>query len=94
MTRARFGALDVVILLVMLYAFVVAVYNTFVSDCTLAGSSNFGRKLATWLIAWPLMLLCKAGGPASGPASGPLGPLGPSGPLGSPTTSFSYSTEI
>ena len=52
-----FGVLDAVVLLSILYAFIVAIYNTFVSDCTLAGSANFGRKLATWIVAWPIMLL-------------------------------------
>jgi hypothetical protein len=72
------GVLDVVVLLVILYAFIVAIYNTFVSDCTLAGSANFGRKLATWIVAWPIMLLCKS----------------TNAPVTATPTSFSYSTEI
>jgi hypothetical protein len=78
-----FGVIDVVVLLIILYAFIVAIYNTFVSDCTLAGSANFGRKLATWIVAWPIMLLCK-----STKAPVPTISATPT------TTSFSYSTEI
>jgi hypothetical protein len=78
--KPAFGLLDVLVIVVVLYAFVVAVYNTFVSDCELGGSDHFGRKLVTWLIAWPIMLLCRSKGVAEVGAA--------------PTTSFSYSTEI
>jgi hypothetical protein len=74
------GVLDVLVIVVILYAFIVAVYNTFVSDCSLGGSENFGRKFVTWLVAWPIMLLCRSADKA------------PS--LPATTTSFSYSTEI
>ena len=75
------GVLDVLVIVVILYAFIVAVYNTFVSDCSLGGSDNFGRKFVTWLVAWPIMLLCKGPAPSSAPST-------------TTTTSFSYSTEI
>ena len=75
------GVLDVLVIVVILYAFIVAVYNTFVSDCSLGGSDNFGRKFVTWLVAWPIMLLCKAPAPMTAPST-------------TTTTSFSYSTEI
>ena len=58
--KVTFGVLDVFVLVLILYAFIVAVYNTFVSDCSLGGSDNFGRKLVTWLVAWPIMLLCRS----------------------------------
>lgn len=82
--QARVSVLDALIVVVVLYAFAVAVYNTFVSDCTIAGSDSFARKLVTWLIAWPIMLLCKGKGAASATtySSSPS------------STSFSYSTEI
>jgi hypothetical protein len=76
-----FGVIDVVVMLIILYAFIVAIYNTFVSDCTLAGSANFGRKLATWIVAWPIMLLCKS-------------TKAPVPTISATPTSFSYSTEI
>ena len=90
-----FGVVDVVVLVVILYAFIVAVYNTFVSDCSLGGSDNFGRKFVTWLVAWPIMLLCRTSGSA-GPSSGsPAGPSVSTAPMAPGlTTSFSYSTEI
>ena len=81
------GVLDVLVIVVILYAFIVAVYNTFVSDCSLGGSDNFGRKFVTWLVAWPIMLLCK--GPETAPPSAPM-----TAPSTTTTTSFSYSTEI
>ena len=85
------GVLDVVVLVVILYAFIVAVYNTFVSDCSLGGSDNFGRKFVTWLVAWPIMLLCRT--PASSASlTGPSASMAPAPP--GLTTSFSYSTEI
>jgi hypothetical protein len=88
-----FGAIDVVVLVVILYAFIVAVYNTFVSDCSLGGSDNFGRKFVTWLVAWPIMLLCRtSGSSASAASSGPSVSTAPMAP--GLTTSFSYSTEI
>jgi hypothetical protein len=86
-----FGVIDVVVLVVILYAFIVAVYNTFVSDCSLGGSDNFGRKFVTWLVAWPIMLLCRTSGSSASPA-GPSAPTAPMAP--GLTTSFSYSTEI
>ena len=79
------GVLDVLVIVVILYAFIVAVYNTFVSDCSLGGSDNFGRKFVTWLVAWPIMLLCKNPKVAAAPNAAPATPS---------TTSFSYSTEI
>ncbi len=82
------GVLDVVVLVVILYAFIVAVYNTFVSDCSLGGSDNFGRKFVTWLVAWPIMLLCRTSASPAG-LSVPTAPAPPG-----LTTSFSYSTEI
>jgi hypothetical protein len=57
--KMMWGLLDLLVVLVIVYAFVVAVYNTFLSDCTIAGSDSFWRKLATWFVAWPLMLMCK-----------------------------------
>ena len=86
-----FGVIDVVVLVVILYAFIVAVYNTFVSDCSLGGSDNFGRKFVTWLVAWPIMLLCRTSGSSASPA-GPSVSTAPTAP--GLTTSFSYSTEI
>jgi hypothetical protein len=83
--QARVSVLDALIVVVVLYAFAVAVYNTFVSDCTIAGSDSFARKLVTWLIAWPIMLLCK------GKGASPVGDSSSSTPS---STSFSYSTEI
>jgi hypothetical protein len=89
-----FGVVDVVVLVVILYAFIVAVYNTFVSDCSLGGSDNFGRKFVTWLVAWPIMLLCRTSGSSASSAS-PAGPSVPTAPTAPAlTTSFSYSTEI
>jgi len=78
--KVTVSVLDVIVIVVILYAFIVAVYNTFVSDCSLGGSDNFGRKFVTWLVAWPIMLLCKS------PTVGTTPPTS--------TTSFSYSTEI
>ncbi len=89
--KMTFGVIDVVVLVVILYAFIVAVYNTFVSDCSLGGSDNFGRKFVTWLVAWPIMLLCRTSGSSASPA-GPSAPTAPMAP--GLTTSFSYSTEI
>ncbi len=91
-----FGVIDVVVLVVILYAFIVAVYNTFVSDCSLAGSDNFGRKFVTWLVAWPIMLLCRtSGSSASSGQSVSTAPTAPTAPMAPGlTTSFSYSTEI
>ena len=91
-----FGVIDVVVLVVILYAFIVAVYNTFVSDCSLAGSDNFGRKFVTWLVAWPIMLLCRtSASPASAGPSVSTAPTAPTAPMAPGlTTSFSYSTEI
>ena len=87
--KMTFGVLDVVVLVVILYAFIVAVYNTFVSDCSLGGSDNFGRKFVTWLVAWPIMLLCRTSSSTSSVPSVPTAPAPPG-----LTTSFSYSTEI
>ena len=88
-----FGVIDVVVLVVILYAFIVAVYNTFVSDCSLGGSDNFGRKFVTWLVAWPIMLLCRTSGSAA--SSGQSVSTAPTAPMAPGlTTSFSYSTEI
>lgn len=98
--KMTFGVIDVVVLVVILYAFIVAVYNTFVSDCSLGGSDNFGRKFVTWLVAWPIMLLCRTSGSSgsaasAGPASGQSVSTAPSAPMAPGlTTSFSYSTEI
>ena len=89
--KMTFGVIDVVVLVVILYAFIVAVYNTFVSDCSLGGSDNFGRKFVTWLVAWPIMLLCRTSGSA-GASSGQSVSTAPMAP--GLTTSFSYSTEI
>jgi hypothetical protein len=86
--QARVSVLDALIVVVVLYAFAVAVYNTFVSDCTIAGSDSFARKLVTWLIAWPIMLLCKGKGASPVGASSSTYSSSPS------STSFSYSTEI
>ena len=92
--KMTFGVVDVVVLVVILYAFIVAVYNTFVSDCSLGGSDNFGRKFVTWLVAWPIMLLCRTSGSSASSAS-PAGPSVPTAPTAPAlTTSFSYSTEI
>ena len=88
--KVTFGVLDVFVLVLILYAFIVAVYNTFVSDCSLGGSANFGRKLVTWLVAWPIMLLCRSKDSLPTAPSVPTVPTAPS----ALTTSFSYSTEI
>jgi cation transport ATPase len=92
--KMTFGVIDVVVLVVILYAFIVAVYNTFVSDCSLGGSDNFGRKFVTWLVAWPIMLLCRTSGSSgsAGPSPGQSVSTAPMAP--GLTTSFSYSTEI
>jgi len=91
--KMTFGVIDVVVLVVILYAFIVAVYNTFVSDCSLGGSDNFGRKFVTWLVAWPIMLLCRTSGSSVSSASaGQSVSTAPTAP--GLTTSFSYSTEI
>ncbi len=96
--KMTFGVIDVVVLVVILYAFIVAVYNTFVSDCSLGGSDNFGRKFVTWLVAWPIMLLCRtsgSAGPSPGSPAGPSVSTAPMAPMAPGlTTSFSYSTEI
>ncbi len=95
--KMTFGVIDVVVLVVILYAFIVAVYNTFVSDCSLGGSDNFGRKFVTWLVAWPIMLLCRTSGSSAsaGPSSGQSVSMAPTAPTAPGlTTSFSYSTEI